>query len=218
MEKNQLKIEGVKIGEHYYFTSDRKIKEGDWVYSIGGDEVLKYKGRNSGKSTLRFEESDGQKTSMPTMTKENADKEFSALRKIEFTTDTKLIIMSNKLYSLEDVKYLLKLQRHECQIERNKRSVHIDNIWYVSCEDVLNAEEPPFTKEQEQPNVSGSSPLSEDTIDKMNCLLGYLHLWLREKDTSLTIPDKLESVVKEIHEWLLRMATDTKEITLLKKL
>lgn len=33
-------------------------------------------------------------------------------------------------------------QRHECQIERNKRSIHQNGIWYVACDDVLNAEEP----------------------------------------------------------------------------
>jgi len=76
--------------ENLYFTSDDEIKEGDWCYSIGGNEVLKYKGRSSNKSTLRFEEKDGQRTQMPTATKEDADKEFSALKKIVATTDTDL--------------------------------------------------------------------------------------------------------------------------------
>jgi len=37
---------------------------------------------------------------------------------------------------------LCREQRHECQIERNKRSKYIDGIWYVACEDVLNTEMP----------------------------------------------------------------------------
>ena len=40
------------------------------------------------------------------------------------------------------VEQLCKEQRHECQIERNKRSKYIDGIWYVACEDVLNTEMP----------------------------------------------------------------------------
>lgn len=45
-------------------------------------------------------------------------------------------------YTKERVKFLLGAQRHNCQIERNKRSVFHDGEWYVCCKDVMNAEEP----------------------------------------------------------------------------
>ena len=51
-----------------------------------------------------------------------------------------------ELYTLEQVKALLKEQRHICQVERNKRS-HLEIVddisnWYIHTDDILNAEEP----------------------------------------------------------------------------
>ena len=37
---------------------------------------------------------------------------------------------------------ICKEQRHECQIERNKRSICIHGEWYIHCEDILNAPKP----------------------------------------------------------------------------
>ena len=42
----------------------------------------------------------------------------------------------------EFIDTLCKEQRHECQIERNKRSVCIKGEWYIHCEDILNAPKP----------------------------------------------------------------------------
>jgi hypothetical protein len=39
-------------------------------------------------------------------------------------------------------KQLCAEQRHECQIEHNKRSVCINDIWYVACDDVRTAKQP----------------------------------------------------------------------------
>ena len=39
-------------------------------------------------------------------------------------------------------KEVCKKQRHICQQEMDKRSVHMRGIWYVACEDVMNAKEP----------------------------------------------------------------------------
>jgi len=47
-----------------------------------------------------------------------------------------------KTFTEAEVKHLLKVQRHNCQVERNKRSLHDDSGFYVHCEDVMNAEEP----------------------------------------------------------------------------
>ena len=52
-----------------------------------------------------------------------------------------------KTYSEAEVKFLLKVQRHNCQIERDKRSLHNQNGFYVHCEDVMNAEEPDISDE-----------------------------------------------------------------------
>lgn len=57
-----------------------------------------------------------------------------------------------KFYSEEQVKKLLAEQRHNCQIERNKRSYHDERGWFVHCEDVMNAEEPELPNEDDTPN------------------------------------------------------------------
>lgn len=50
------------------------------------------------------------------------------------------------LYTETQVKELLALQRHNCQIERDKRSHHDERGWFVHCEDILKAEEPVLPK------------------------------------------------------------------------
>lgn len=47
-----------------------------------------------------------------------------------------------KMYSETRVLQLLKEQRQNCNHEFNKRSICRGNVWYVACEDVLNAEQP----------------------------------------------------------------------------
>lgn len=37
---------------------------------------------------------------------------------------------------------LCREQRHECQIEHNKRSVYHKGMWYVACTDVRKAKQP----------------------------------------------------------------------------
>lgn len=55
-----------------------------------------------------------------------------------------------KLYSIEEVKELLLQQRHICQIERDKRSLCVNGLWYVNCEDVKNAKEPVYLNKDVQ--------------------------------------------------------------------
>lgn len=55
-----------------------------------------------------------------------------------------------KLYSIEEVKELLLQQRHICQIERDKRSLCVNGLWYVNCEDVKNAKEPVYPNKDVQ--------------------------------------------------------------------
>ncbi len=43
---------------------------------------------------------------------------------------------------MEEIKKILDEQKHICQTEFDKRSKLIDGIWYVACEDVLNAPYP----------------------------------------------------------------------------
>lgn len=39
-------------------------------------------------------------------------------------------------------KQLCKEQRHECQIERNKRSMRFRGEWYIHVDDIENAKQP----------------------------------------------------------------------------
>ena len=43
---------------------------------------------------------------------------------------------------MEEIKKILDEQKHICQTEFDKRSKLIDGVWYVACEDVLNAPYP----------------------------------------------------------------------------
>lgn len=47
-----------------------------------------------------------------------------------------------RMYSEKRVLELLREQRQNCNHEFNKRSVRKNNVWYVACEDVINAEQP----------------------------------------------------------------------------
>lgn len=44
----------------------------------------------------------------------------------------------------EYAKIKCKEQRHICQVEMDKKSVCIEGEFYISCEDILNANEPKF--------------------------------------------------------------------------
>ena len=50
--------------------------------------------------------------------------------------------LKEPVFTLKQVKRLLAEQRHNCQVELNKRSVFHEGEWFVSCNDVMNAEEP----------------------------------------------------------------------------
>ena len=43
---------------------------------------------------------------------------------------------------MDDIRKLLDEQKQICQTEFDKRSVQIDGVWYVACEDILNAPYP----------------------------------------------------------------------------
>jgi hypothetical protein len=58
-----------------------------------------------------------------------------------------------KTFTESQVKFLLRYQRHNCQVERNKRSLHDESGFYVHCDDVLNAEEPDIHDESTFDNL-----------------------------------------------------------------
>lgn len=81
-------------------------------------------------------------------------------------------------YTEQQVKELLLHQRHNCQIERNKRSIHKDGVWYVACEDVYNAEEPVLPQADVMPSLPQSDTCPKCSaydwsyhagIEKMKC-------------------------------------------------
>lgn len=47
-----------------------------------------------------------------------------------------------KMYSERRVLELLREQRQNCNHEFNKRSIYKNNVWYIACDDVINAEQP----------------------------------------------------------------------------
>lgn len=78
-----------------------------------------------------------------------------------------------KLFNEEQVKKLLAEQRHNCQIERNKRSHHDEEQgWFVHCEDVMNAKEP------ELPSGLGEAELRQLFKNRSDC---YADTWHYEK-------------------------------------
>ena len=72
------------------------------------------------------------------------------------------------------MKYLEKLldeQKHNCQTEFDKRSELIDGIWYVACEDVLNA---PYPKQMRLRGVSNRRELLIAELVKAKSLTEHL--------------------------------------------
>lgn len=83
-----------------------------------------------------------------------------------------------KLYSEEQVKQLLAEQRHYCQVEHNKRSLHDEQGFYVHCEDVLNAEYPELPSESYSPRfewIAVKDDLPEEEKSVL-CICNHQHL------------------------------------------
>jgi hypothetical protein len=71
---------------------------------------------------------------------------------------------------MEKIKKILDEQKHICQTEFDKRSKLIDGIWYVACEDVLNA---PYPKQLLIHDVSKSFKITDAAKEKLDFILGH---------------------------------------------
>ena len=66
-----------------------------------------------------------------------------------------------------DIKKLLDEQKHLCQTEFDKRSVLIDGVWFVACEDILKA---PYPKQLNLCVVGVKLPTKEQMVSELERL------------------------------------------------